>query len=419
MKILMIAPQPFFEPRGTPISVYQRVNALSKLGHEVDLVTYHLGESPDIPNVHIHRTIPVPFVNQIKIGPSWIKPILDVLVFFKSFLLLVRGRYDVIHTHEEAAFFGYFLAPLFQVPHLYDMHSSLPRQLESFGVGNFWPLKQIFAWFENAVISSCAAVITIDSELADRVKQINPNVKHMNIENTAVSFSAATSSAEISTAEQIKDRLNLHDRTSVIYTGTFEKYQGLDLVVRSVAAVKDRHPTVKYVMVGGKPHQVQELQDLTDELGLGEWIVFTGMVSPEESLVFLEVADVLFSSRIEGTSVPLKVYSYLHAAKPIVATNLEAHTQVFNHNVSVLVDPTVEGMSAGVIDLLDSPDLMARLAAAAGRYAEEHYSVGSYLRKVENIYKQVETPVLPTHMGKNRPLTPPPGHSYEIQVDET
>ena len=39
MKILMISPQPFFEPRGTPISVYQRLEALSALGHEIDLVT--------------------------------------------------------------------------------------------------------------------------------------------------------------------------------------------------------------------------------------------------------------------------------------------------------------------------------------------------------------------------------------------
>ena len=416
MKILMIAPQPFFEPRGTPISVYQRVNALSKLGHEVDLVTYHLGKSPSIPNIHIHRTMSVPFINQIKIGPSWVKPILDVLVFFKAFFMLLRHRYDVIHTHEEAAFFGYFLSPLFQTPHLYDMHSSLPRQLESFGVGDFWPLKQIFAWLEHAVISSCEAVITIDSELADRVKAINPNAKHMNIENTAVSFNTSTSAEPASTAQQIKDRLNLHNRISVIYTGTFEKYQGLDLVVRSVAAVKDVHPTVKYVMVGGKPHQVQELQDLTDELGLNEWIVFTGMVSPEESLVFLEAADVLFSSRIEGTSVPLKVYSYLHAAKPIVATNLEAHTQVFNHNVSVLVDPTVEGMSAGVIDLLADSALMDRLGEAAGRYAEEHYSVGSYLKKVENIYRQVEPAPSSASMNIGRPVLGQP--FVEMPVDE-
>jgi hypothetical protein len=54
MKILMISPQPFFEPRGTPISVYQRIEALSALGHEIDLITYHVGKDFDIPNLKIH-----------------------------------------------------------------------------------------------------------------------------------------------------------------------------------------------------------------------------------------------------------------------------------------------------------------------------------------------------------------------------
>jgi hypothetical protein len=39
MHILMIAPEPFFEPRGTPFSEYHRIKALLALGHTVDLVT--------------------------------------------------------------------------------------------------------------------------------------------------------------------------------------------------------------------------------------------------------------------------------------------------------------------------------------------------------------------------------------------
>jgi len=50
----MIAPDPFLEPRGTPISVYQWLRLLSSLGHEVDLVTYHPGEDARIPGVKIH-----------------------------------------------------------------------------------------------------------------------------------------------------------------------------------------------------------------------------------------------------------------------------------------------------------------------------------------------------------------------------
>ena len=39
----MIAPEPFFEPRGTPFSEYHRIRALLELGHTVDLVTYPFG----------------------------------------------------------------------------------------------------------------------------------------------------------------------------------------------------------------------------------------------------------------------------------------------------------------------------------------------------------------------------------------
>ncbi len=393
MKILMIAPQPFFEPRGTPISVYQRVNALSKLGHEVDLVTYHLGSSPEIPNINIHRTRPVPFINQIKIGPSWVKPILDLLVFFKALMMLFKNRYDVIHTHEEAAFFAYFLSPLFQIPHLYDMHSSLPRQLESFGVGNFWPVKPIFVWLEDQVIKSSEAIITIDSELASIVKRTNPKARHINIENTAVSFNTGFGVENtLPTPAEIRENLNLEGRTAVVYTGTFERYQGLDLVVKSVEKVKDQYPNVKYVMVGGKPHQVDELREIVAEKGLEEWVHFTGIVSPEEAMIFLDAADILLSSRIEGTSVPLKVYSYMHAEKPIIATNLEAHTQVFNPSMSVLVDPTIEGLADGVLSYLDNPEKMKLMATRAKEYANEYYSTASYIKRVGNIYEMLQTP---------------------------
>src|ERR1051326_4489730 len=49
MRILMIAPEPFFEPRGTPFSEYHRIKALTTLGHEIDLVTYPFGQPVELP----------------------------------------------------------------------------------------------------------------------------------------------------------------------------------------------------------------------------------------------------------------------------------------------------------------------------------------------------------------------------------
>ena len=55
MRILMIAPQPFFQPRGTPFSEFYRIRALTELGHHVDLVTYAIGEDVTMPGLCIFR----------------------------------------------------------------------------------------------------------------------------------------------------------------------------------------------------------------------------------------------------------------------------------------------------------------------------------------------------------------------------
>ena len=69
-RILMIVPEPFLKPRGTPISVYGRTRALSRLGYHIDVVTYHIGEKISLPNVKVHRIPAVPFIKEIAVGPS-------------------------------------------------------------------------------------------------------------------------------------------------------------------------------------------------------------------------------------------------------------------------------------------------------------------------------------------------------------
>ena len=57
MRILMIAPEPFFEPRGTPFSEFHRIRALTALGHTVDLVTYPFGEDVTMAGLRVFRAI--------------------------------------------------------------------------------------------------------------------------------------------------------------------------------------------------------------------------------------------------------------------------------------------------------------------------------------------------------------------------
>ena len=93
-------PEPFFEPRGTPFSEYHRIRALCELGYRVDLVTYPFGRDVRIPRLEIFRCPRPPFVRGVRIGPSAVKILLDLLLAVTAARLARTRRYDAIHSHE-------------------------------------------------------------------------------------------------------------------------------------------------------------------------------------------------------------------------------------------------------------------------------------------------------------------------------
>jgi len=388
MKVLMIAPQPFFQPRGTPISVLHRLNTLSKLGHKIDLVTYHLGETIPFDNVTYYRIPNVPFVKKIKVGPSKTKIIVDLFVIFQVLRLLLKNKYDVIHSHEEAGFFGSWFASLFGIMHLYDMHSSLPQQLTNFKFTRLKVLIKLFESLERRTIERSDALITICPELYNYVRELYPEKKQVLIENVA--DNSAVFGDNGTQKVDIRKEYHLDSKTVVLYAGTFEPYQGLDLLIESSKSVISKTKNVVFALVGGNPAQVEHYRKMVRKNKLADHFVFTGQVAPAMVPKFLEVADILVTPRIEGNNTPLKIYSYLRSGKPIVATNHLTHTQVLNNDVAVLTECNAAAFSEGLIRVLEDDKLRQQIAGNARALAEDKYSYEAYLGKTRSIYDFLE-----------------------------
>jgi glycosyltransferase involved in cell wall biosynthesis len=394
----MISPQPFFEPRGTPLSVYQRLEALSALGHEIDLVTYHVGKDVKFPNVKIHRVRKVKTIQHVRIGPSRAKILLDVLVFFKAIQLLLGKRYDVIHSHEEASFFSMLLARIFRTRHLYDMHSVLSKQMSNFNFGNKPIFIKIFGVLETMVLKTCDAVITVGPDLENYVKSIGSNIRVVMIENIALQ--AYQTAVQLDDVDQLKNTLDLEGRLPIVYTGTYERYQGLTMALECVEIVAKQYPKVIFIFVGAKNQQAREWTEIARAMNLQEHVLFLDVVSPADSMVYLAYAKVLISPRLHGTTTPLKIYSYLHANRPIVATNITAHTQVLSPETAVLVEPNKDAFAEGILHVLRDPELAECIAKNAYEFAKEKFSHQDYISKVNQIYQslssamEVEEPAL-------------------------
>jgi len=373
----MIAPEPFFEPRGTPFSEYHRIRALTDLGHQVDLVTYPFGQPVALPGLRVFRSLRPPLVRGVGIGPSLAKIPLDALLALTALRRGVSARYDAIHSHEEGGVIGVLLAALLRVPHLYDMHSSLPQQLSNFAFSRSTLVHRVFSAIERLMIRWSRVVIVICPALEDTVRRIEPSAHPILIENAPGSADAEPTADE---AAAVRARLGLTARTPIVlYTGTFEAYQGLDLLFGAMAAVAAERPDARLVLAGGKPGQIEAAARLADGAGVRDATIFAGERPAAEIPAWLAAADVLVSPRSRGTNTPLKIYQYLRAGRPIVATRLLTHTQVLGDDTAILTGASPREFGAGILAALADPARSTAVAGNARRLAETKYSYEAYL----------------------------------------
>jgi glycosyltransferase involved in cell wall biosynthesis len=392
----MIAPEPFFEPRGTPFSEYHRMRALLELGHTVDLVTYPFGRDVSLTGLRVFRCVRPPFVTSIGIGPSWAKIPLDLLVAATAFRRALSGRYDLVHSHEEGSWFGVLIAAMLGVPHLYDMHSSLPQQLENFSFSRSRTLARAFSWLERFVIRRSKVVVVICPHLAEVVRGIEPGIPAVLIENAPGSGDTPVAGS----GARVRHELALSpDAPVVLYTGTFEAYQGLELLFAAARRVLDTYPEARFILAGGRADQIAAARAEADRLGIGKAVTFAGQRPAEEIPLFLDAADVLVSPRSTGTNTPLKIYQYLRSGRPIVATRLLTHTQVLNDEVAILTAATPEGFAAGIIAALTDRDRARAVGDRARELAETKYSYEAYLTRTRQAFAHVTGDVTPQVAG--------------------
>jgi glycosyltransferase involved in cell wall biosynthesis len=377
MRILMIAPEPFFEPRGTPFSEFHRIRALTDLGHQVDLVTYPFGQDVTMPGLRVFRSMRPPFVRGVKIGPSFAKLPLDALLSLTALRRALSGQYDAIHSHEEGGLIGIALSAMLRIPHLYDMHSSLPQQLTNFAFSRSTFVRRVFLAIERLMIRRSQAVIVICPSLEETVRDIDPAARVVLIENAPGSSEDHATPGE---AARIRSRYGLRPATPlVLYTGTFEAYQGLDLLFAAMALVKTARPDARLLLAGGKPDQVRQARKQAESAGIGDVTVFAGEQPAGDIPAYLLAADVLVSPRSRGTNTPLKIYQYLRSGRPIIATRLLTHTQVLSDETAILTGTSAAEFAAGILSAFTNPAAAAAIGRQARQLAETKYSYQAYL----------------------------------------
>ena len=378
VRILLLAPHPFYQVRGSSIAVDHVLKLLAQRGDQVDVLTYHEGGEKQYPNVTVSRIPALPFVHGIRPGFSWKKVWCDIFLFFKTLKFMVRHRYQIIHALEETVFIALVMKWVFRVPYLYDMDSSLPQQLvETYPWLRY--LTFLLNFLERLAIQNAVVVLPVCDALASiALKYRGNNVM------VAHDFPLLDSSKDLGHAK-VKTELGIKNMM-VMYVGNLEAYQGIEFLLESFSLALTTCEAVDLVIIGGERNDIENYKRKAIRLGIESRVHFLGPKPLEELPDYLEAADILVCPRIKGNNTPMKLYSYLWSEKPVLVTNIESHTQAVTNEVAFLADPDPKAFANGLCTLLGNEPLRSKLGTAGKKFVEERFSFENFQKKLNRVF---------------------------------
>jgi glycosyltransferase involved in cell wall biosynthesis len=383
MKVLLLAPQPFFINRGTPIDVLLVLRALSQRDDmEVDAIVYPEGEDIELANVTLHR-VPV-FINTKGTRPGFsIKKLwVDFFMLLFTWKMVHRNRYDLLHAGEESVFIAILMKFFYRVPYVYDIDSSNAQQLvEKFSLLTcFAPL---FNFFERRAIRGAIANAPVCNALAELCEK-NGSRKTITLhdisqlENPDLSRTGSLSK-EIGTEGLI-----------LLYCGNLERYQGVDLLIESFPYVAEKNDDVQLVIIGGIAEDIARYKEKALKLGVGDRIHFLGPRPFADLDKYLAEADILVAPRIKGVNTPMKIFPYMHSGKPVLLTKLYTHTQIVTSNEAYLAEAEPEPFAQGILDLAESRELREKLGKNGRLFVEKEHVYSAHKHRVDELYDWIK-----------------------------
>ena len=184
-----------------------------------------------------------------------------------------------------------------------------------------------------------------------------------------------------------------------VYTGSFSSYQGINVLLEAIYLVeaalvdtpfaKGCQVSVRFVLAGATVEELQVVQNQW-KTGLPDKVTVLGRVPREEVGKMLVASDVLISPRLYGGNIPLKIFDYIGAGKPIIASHIHAHRAVLDESRAVFFENTPESLAKAIIDLIRDEDKATSLGEHSLAYAKEFLTWSQFRSYVQLMIDKVQ-----------------------------
>jgi len=370
----------------------REIKALLAAGHEVDLICLRFGDEPPreepAERLAVHR-VPIKRRHGNKV-----RYVFEYGAFFVAATLLVawlhlRRRFDVVqvNTLPDCLIFAAAVPRLLGARLLLDLHECMPEFFAlKYALPPEHPVIRLVAWFEQASIRFADAALTCTEPMRERF-----------VERGA---SAAKIGVVLNSFDDERFNLRRHPnvqradgRFLLVCHGTIDHMYGLDLVVRAVAALRDRIPGLQLRIYGDGPGRAG-VQALARELDVAGQVFFSPGWMPLDDLLprILEADAGVVAIRRDGCfdlTHSNKMYDLIALRKPIVMSRTRAVEAYFDDDCFQLFESGSEhDLARAIYELYAHPDIGRRIVAKAARVGEPYrwvHQAKAYLATVERL----------------------------------
>jgi len=354
LKIALVASAPIPSKAANSIQVMKMAQAYKALGHQLEVFVPR-GSQPvrweDFSKHYgLRDKFPIAEVPTRRIFRGY-----DYALATTRFIR--KNQFDLVHTrHPQTAAWAAYN----EIPSIFELHdlpsgAMGPRLLKTF-----------------LASKDASALIVITQALAKALTNKYPKVnKATNIQvlPDGIDLQRYT---DLPSASKARKRLEFPEAFTVGYTGHLYSGRGTDLVLELAELL----PDIRFVLVGGEEKAVASIRNLSTARGLSNVNVI-GFVPNADLALYQAASDILimpYQVRVSASSggdissflSPMKMFEYMAASRPILASHLPVFEEVLNSNNAVLLPPdNVPAWSEAIKNIQSEPSLAMSLAAHA------------------------------------------------------
>ncbi len=386
--IAMVAACPFPANHGTPAAIKEMSEELARRGHSIRVVTYPLSDDIPVTGIEIDRVGHVGWNREVNVGPSYQRLVFDAMLAKKLSRIVRRRKVDVIHAHNyEAMLIGGVVSRLTGVPVIYNAINTMIDELPSYNFFRPRVLATGLAKLLDYVVPRMADIIIADTEEL-RSFIVDQGVQPERV--ITIHSGVRPEMFQGGDGARVRERFRVGDGPLILYTGTFDEFQGLDYLMGAFRIVHEHKPTARLLLLSSTVTRAHRAKYETMARELGYASRFSVASSTLDELPdFLAAADVAVVPRPHSPGIPTKLLNYMAAGNAIVSFRRSA--SILQHGVTAfLVEPvTAASFAEGILTVLDQPTLAQKMRANVKSFVLGRFDWPSIAVKLEAVYENV------------------------------